>query len=122
MRSRFGCIVVALYFAARPSAAVDYNFDAWDDIPVTEPAQKTRPNLDKPSKKDSLTTADVFELFKGEQKVAIVSKKEERVQDARRPSMLSAKKRSKSAAIFFYTIFCAICPASTLLTTSVPTA
>ncbi|HRP69178.1 MAG TPA: hypothetical protein PLY93_06575, partial [Turneriella sp.] len=64
----------------------DYNFDI-DDNSKSTPSNKTSANDSrvKPpvsSKKNSVSSDDVFALFKGEQKVTIVSKKEERVQDA----------------------------------------
>lgn len=79
--------------------SADYDFNIDENTAPAKPdkknkkskAEKTRPEpeqdsaktpLTKPAKKDSVSSADVFELFKGEQKVAIVSKKEERVQDA----------------------------------------
>lgn len=101
MRSRLGRIVISLSLSALPLAAVDYNFDTWDDVPVkSDPAQKARPP-GTTGKKDSLTTADVFELFKGEQKVAIVSKKEERVQDAPATIYVVGEKEIKERGYLF---------------------
>lgn len=71
--------------------SVDYNFNIDDNNSSGKNGKKDKTKRDdreqaKPDqskvKKDSVSSADVFELFKGEQKVAIVSKKEERVQDA----------------------------------------
>ena len=71
--------------------SVDYNFNIDDNNSSGKNGKKDKIKRDdrdqaKPDqsklKKDSVSSADVFELFKGEQKVAIVSKKEERVQDA----------------------------------------
>lgn len=70
---------------------MDYNFNIDDNNSSGKNGKKDKIKRDdreqvKPDqskvKKDSVSSADVFELFKGEQKVAIVSKKEERVQDA----------------------------------------
>lgn len=70
---------------------MDYNFNIDDNNSSGKNGKKEKTKRDdreqaKPdqskTKKDSVSSADVFELFKGEQKVAIVSKKEERVQDA----------------------------------------
>jgi outer membrane receptor protein involved in Fe transport len=53
------------------------------DPAIEEPVvEQAKPTTAKPAKKDSVSSADVFDLFKGEQKVTVVSKKEERVQDA----------------------------------------
>lgn len=73
------------------SADYDFNIDeqtAADkkknngNIKAETEVDQAKPAQTKPAKKDSVSSADVFELFKGEQKVAIVSKKEERIQDA----------------------------------------
>ena len=53
------------------------------------------------TKKDSVSSADVFELFKGEQKVAIVSKKEERVQDAPATIIVVGEKEIKERGYMF---------------------
>ncbi len=52
-------------------------------------------------KKDSVSAADVFDLFKGEQKVAIVSKKEERVQDAPATIYVVGEKEIKERGYLF---------------------
>lgn len=81
-------LVLLLHF---PLHSVDYNFNIDDNNSSGKNGKKEKIKRDdrdheKPDhskvKKDSVSSADVFELFKGEQKVAIVSKKEERVQDA----------------------------------------
>ncbi|GAB4424645.1 MAG: hypothetical protein OHK0011_05420 [Turneriella sp.] len=66
-------------------AAIDYDFANTGEEGSTSEAPTVKESRQRASdnrRKDNLTTTDVFELFKGEQKVAIVSKKEERVQDA----------------------------------------
>ncbi|MBV6492516.1 MAG: Vitamin B12 transporter BtuB [Turneriella sp.] len=92
MSQKFFLIYVASLSLVFPLFAADYNFNIDDNSQTTKPDKKsysesTR-SSDKDSsrtfstKKDTVSSADVFALFKGEQKVTIVSKKEERVQDA----------------------------------------
>jgi len=61
---------------------VNYDFSDSEDDKSTEKTTSVESPAPSRSRKDTITTADIFALFKGEQKVAIVSKKEERVQDA----------------------------------------
>ncbi len=76
--------ILALIISQPQLYAVDYDFfndDETTNTPLHTETEATNKSK-KAGKKDALSTADVFELFRGEQKVAIVSKKEERVQDA----------------------------------------
>jgi len=84
-------IIFCFFLVTFSIHSVDYNFNIDDNSAPGKNGKKDKIKRDdrdstKPEqskiKKDSVSSADVFELFKGEQKVAIVSKKEERVQDA----------------------------------------
>ncbi|MCX7632033.1 MAG: TonB-dependent receptor [Turneriella sp.] len=91
----------ALCLTVKSLLAVDYNFDTGEETPVvSEPAKKAESRFSD-KRKDTLTTADVFELFKGEQKVAIVSKKEERVQDAPATIYVVGEKEIKERGYLF---------------------
>jgi len=91
-------------------SAVDYNFNIDDGSPAPKSDKKKekkrddreQPKTDSPkAKKDTISTADVFELFKGEQKVAIVSKKEERIQDAPATIYVVSDKEIKERGYLF---------------------
>ncbi|MFO1526267.1 MAG: TonB-dependent receptor [Turneriella sp.] len=91
-------------------SAVDYNFNIDDGSPAPKGDKKKekkrddreQPKTDSPkAKKDTISTADVFELFKGEQKVAIVSKKEERIQDAPATIYVVGEKEIKERGYLF---------------------
>lgn len=93
-----------------PAFAVDYNFNIDDGSPAPKADKKKKKQRDDrdeikndsaKTKKDTISTADVFELFKGEQKVAIVSKKEERVQDAPATIYVVSDKEIKERGYMF---------------------
>lgn len=113
-------LVLLLHF---PLHSVDYNFNIDDNNSSGKNGKKEKIKRDdrdheKPDhskvKKDSVSSADVFELFKGEQKVAIVSKKEERVQDAPATIYVVGDKEIKERGYMFCTTCCATCRVSTL--------
>ncbi len=118
VQQRIFFLIIFFFSSSGFLFSADYDFNIDENTAPAKPDKKNKKNktevrreesdpdaaktpLTKPTKKDAVSSADVFELFKGEQKVAIVSKKEERVQDAPATIYVVGEKEIKERGYLF---------------------